>query len=213
MVVHKHWFIGLKFLLLPFLSFIAAWGIFSYWTLTVADRPRLAMVLLASWAIGSLVWLIRNFLDYYLDAWIITDHGVIDLEWLGWFHRQSARILYSDIQGVSYEVHGIAGTVLRFGRVSIEKISTGSAISLSQVPRPKAVESAILRNMEAYVHTKNLKNAAHVQEILSDIVAGAVSEREFAGKKDASPKAEEKQSGNRPTKKSFSSTRIGGARP
>lgn len=211
MVVHKHWFVGLKFLALPTISFTFAWGLFSYWTLARPDGSRLAFILLAAWAVGSLVWWMRNFLDYYLDAWIVTDHGVIDLEWLGWFHRQSARILYSDIQGVSYEIHGIAGTLLRYGSVSIEKISTGSAVSLAHVPRPKAVESAVLKNMEAYMHTKNLKNAAHVQELLSEFVAGAVSERNM---KDEAPAQNaqpiEQSRSNRPTKKSFSTSRLAG---
>jgi hypothetical protein len=104
------------------------------------------------------VWWARNFFDYYMDAWIITNHGVIDLEWHGWFHRQSARILFSDVQGVSYEIKGVTGTLMRFGTVSIEKISTGAAVSLSHVPRPRTVETLILRNMETYLHTKNLKD-------------------------------------------------------
>jgi hypothetical protein len=209
MIVHKHWFIGIKFLILPAASFSFAWGIFSYWTLKVPDGSRLAFILLGAWAVGSLVWLIRNFLDYYLDAWIVTDHGIVDLEWLGWFHRQSARILYSDVQGVSYEVHGVLGTVLRYGTVSIEKISTGAAVSLNNVPRPKRVESAILKNMEAYMHTKNLKNASHVQELLSEMVAGTIGERGM--KKEEEPEVQP-QTQRRPTRNSFSSTRIRGSR-
>jgi hypothetical protein len=164
-VVHKHWFIGLRFLFWPTCAFLLCW-IFLY---VVPFRPVFYAVALLS--VVSLVWWLRNFFDYYLDAWIVTDQGVIDLEWHGWFHRQSTRILYSDIQGVSYEIQGLCGTLLRYGTVSIEKISTGSVISMTHVPHPRNVEGLILRNMEAYLHTKNLRNVRHVQELFADFVA------------------------------------------
>jgi hypothetical protein len=88
-------------------------------------------------------------------------------------------VLFSDIQGVSYEIHGVWGTLLRFGTVSVEKISTGSTISLEHVHRPRRVESAILKNMETYVHKKNLKNSKHVQEMLAEMVAARVQAQEL----------------------------------
>lgn len=167
-VIHKHWLVGMKFLLWPSVSFLLSW-----YTLYLAPiRPVFYLVSL--WSIGSLVWWLRNFLDYYLDAWIVTTHGIIDLAWHGWFHRQSTRVLYSDVHGVSTEVCGITATLLRYGTVSVEKISTGSTISLSHVPRPRQVEAHLLREMETYVHGKNLKDAKHVQELLSNFIAEKV---------------------------------------
>ena len=128
--------------------------------------------------------MVRSFFDYYLDAWLITDHGIIDIEWFGWFHRESARVLYSDIQGVSYEIHGVAGTLLRYGTVAVEKISNGEEIELEYVSQPKKVESLILHRMETYLHTKNLKDAKHVQEILSAIVAEHLQREELSGEDD-----------------------------
>lgn len=209
MIVHKHWLIGLRFLVWPTVSFLLAD------TLLILRHSQPAIFLGGLWAVLSLVWWLRNFFDYYLDAWIITDHGVIDLEWLGWFHRQSSRILYSDIQGVSTEIHGITGTLLRFGTISIEKISTGTAVSLPHVPSPRRVESAILQNMEGYLHSKNLKNAKHIEELLSQFVAEHINEddvQKARGNASSSAPAvskSDRQAPKRPTKKSFSSTRIG----
>jgi hypothetical protein len=132
----------------------------------------------------SLVWWLRNFFDYYLDAWIVTDMGIIDVEWHGWFHRQSSRILYSDIQGVSYEIQGVLNTLLRYGTIGVEKISTGSVISLDNVPNPRKVEGLILKNMEGYLHTKNLKDSTHVQEILAGIVAREMQLQDFDEEED-----------------------------
>ena len=202
-IVHKHWAVGLRFLLFPSVSFLFAWFVLAF------RHSTAAAAIIGLWGIVSLVWWFRNFLDYYLDAWVVTDHGIIDLEWLGWFHRQSSRILYSDIQGVSTETHGITGTLLGYGTVSIEKISTGAAISISHVPKPRSVESLILHQMETYLHSKNLKNAKHVEELLSTFVAGHVQEEKLTrGKKPAMISSDSTTTTSRPTKNTFKSSRV-----
>lgn len=165
-VVHKHWLIGLKALFWPTLFLALCGGI--VW-LNPASRGL--VIFMSFWAVVVAVWWLRNFFDYFLDAWLITDQGFIDVAWHGWFHRQSTRTLYSDLQGVSYEIKGVLGTLLRFGTVSTEKISTGASISLEYVKHPKSVETLILKNMEAYLHSKNMKDASQIQELLSSLVA------------------------------------------
>ncbi len=178
LIVHKHWLYGAQYLFWPITAFLAVWGFFAF-----APFPIIFyMAALASVAI--VVWALRNFYDYYLDAWIITDQGIIDIEWHGSFHRQSTRVLYSDIQGVSYEIQGVLGTVMRFGTVSVEKISTGSVLSLENVKSPRSIEAVIMKNMEAYLHGKNLSDAKHVQELLSQIVAREVSLEQFGDEED-----------------------------
>lgn len=173
-VVHKHWLLGLRSLFRPTVAFAFVWGLSAY------AQTRSMITISAALSIAIVLWWLRSFFDYYLDAWLITDHGIIDIEWFGWFHRESARVLYSDIQGVSYEIHGVAGTLLRYGTVAVEKISNGEEIELEYVSQPKRVESLILHRMEAYLHTKNLKDAKHVQEILSEIVAEHLQREELS---------------------------------
>lgn len=172
-VVHKHWFLGLKALLWPTVLFVAGAALLGL----IPSRPLFLATALAGVIVG--VWWLRNFFDYYLDAWLITDHGIIDIAWHGWFHRESTRVLYSDLQGVSYEVKGVLGTLLNFGTVSVEKISTGSAVSLEYVKGPRSVEATILRCMENYLHAKNLKDGKQVQELLSQLLARQMQLQEF----------------------------------
>ena len=173
LVVHKHWVLGIQHLLWPLFGFTA--GVLFLYMFPF----KVIYYLSALWAIAAMVWLLRNFYDYYLDAWIITDQGIIDVEWHGWFHRQSSRVLYSDIQGLSYEIEGIVGTVMRYGTISVEKISNGMVISLDSVKNPKVVEGLVLKKMEEYLHTKNLSDAKHVQNLLSQIVANEIQLNQF----------------------------------
>lgn len=171
LVVHKHWLIGTKALWFPSVVFALVWSVL-YFTHTVYTIYGISLA-----ALGVAIWWIRNFLDFYLDAWVVTNKGVIDLEWHGWFHRSSSRVLYSDIQGLSYEVKGIIGTVLGYGEISLEKISTGDSISMEYVYKPRRVEATILEAMENYMHKKNLKDANTVQAILADFVASTMQKK------------------------------------
>ena len=164
-IVHKHWLLGVKTLFWPVLVFCVLVVVLA----AAFSEPVLYVIgILAS---VTVVWGVRNFLDYYLDAWMIMDTGIVDVAWHGWFHRQSSRVLFSDVQGVSYEIQGLWGTLLRYGTISVEKISTGNAISLDSVPNPRAVERLILHSMEEYLHKKNLKDASAVQELLATVIA------------------------------------------
>lgn len=164
-VVHKHWLLGVRALFWPM-----CWILFV--ALLVIGFPTRQMAIVgAVFAVLLFVWWLRNFFDYFLDAWIITSEGIIDVAWHGWFHRQSSRILYSDIQGVSYEIKGIVGTLLQVGVISVEKISTGESVSLESVKRPKKIESLLLSHQEKYLHKKNLKDSKQVQELLATLVA------------------------------------------
>jgi hypothetical protein len=159
------------------------------WAFLVIAPVRMVFIIVSVWTIFMLAWWINKFMEYYLDVWIITDHGIIDLKWQGWFHRQSTRILYSDIQGVSCETKGISETLMGCGTISMEKISTGAAVSLPHVRNPRTIEKLILHQMEAYLHKKNLKNAKHVQDLLAEFVAEKINFESLPSKgKDSSQK-------------------------
>ncbi len=171
LVVHKHWLMGLRSLFWPTLIFLTVWSILLF----SPNKYMLYGVSLTACFI--LIWWIRNFMDYFLDAWLITNKGIVDLEWHGWFHRSSARVLYSDLQGVSYEINGILGTIFRYGHMDVEKVSTGTTIGMDYVSQPRYVEAAILECMEKYMHKKNLKDAKTVQGILAEFVAGSLQKQ------------------------------------
>jgi hypothetical protein len=175
-IVHKHWLSGIKHLALPILALFTLISILS----VVPERVVATTVLIL--LIVTVLWLLRNFFDYYLDAWIITNTGIIDVEWHGWFHRESTRVLYSDIQGVSYEIKGLWPTLLRTGTVTVEKVSTGSAISMPYVKKPRRVEGLILKKMEEYLHQNNLRDAGTIQNLLVDVIAKEVQKQQFPTK-------------------------------
>lgn len=172
-VVHKHWLVGAKELFWP-----TCWLVFGA-VAAIGFPTRPMLVVAGVFGIAVAVWWLRNFFDYYLDAWIVTDEGIIDIAWHGWFHRESSRILYSDIQGVSYEIKGIVGTLLQVGTIAVEKISTGDTVSLEWVKRPKKVETLLLSRQETYLHKKNLRDGKEVGKMLASLLANQVNMKEL----------------------------------
>ena len=53
-------------------------------------------------------------------------------------------------------------------------------MSLDYVYQPKRVEGMVLRNMEGYLHSKNLKDAKQVQELLATLVAERLQLQELS---------------------------------
>lgn len=177
-VVHKHWLLGVRALFWPTLFIVSTLVVLFY------NHARGMITVMGLLDLVFVIWWLRNFFDYYLDAWLITDQGIVDIAWHGWFHRQSSRVLYSDLQGVSYEIEGVWGTLLQFGTISVEKISTGAAISLENVRQPKQVEVLILQSMEAYLHSKNMKDATQIQKLLSSLIADQIHLHELKGEEE-----------------------------
>jgi hypothetical protein len=172
-VIHKHWLMFLIALLPPGVVLLLI-GAILFWA---PFRPLIILGTVASFSV--VLWLLRCFLSEFLDAWIVTDQSVIAVIWEGFLHRRSTRIILSDIQGVTYEVEGVLGTIFRYGTLAIEKISTGTAVSLPHVAKPRTAVAVILRQQEAYLHEKNLKHSRMVQELLAEIVAENVQLRDI----------------------------------
>ncbi|EKD63565.1 MAG: hypothetical protein ACD_51C00253G0001, partial [uncultured bacterium] len=72
--------------------------------------------------IGILVFL-YEILNWYMDAWMVTNQGVIDLQWNSFFDKSATKIEYEMIEGVTYQIKGFWGTILNFGDIVIERSS------------------------------------------------------------------------------------------
>ena len=177
LIVHKHWLVGMRFLFWPSVALLL--GIFLLWFFRFQANSEVLFLIVSVVCVAVMVWWLRNFFDYYLDAWVITDQGIVDVEWHGWFHRETTRVLYSDVQGVSTEVKGVWATLFRYGTIAVEKISSGEEVVMEFVPRPRIVEREIFQNMEDYLHGKNLKDAKHVQELLSKVLVREMQMRDL----------------------------------
>lgn len=82
--------------------------------------------------------------DFYLDAWVVTDERLIFVEVQGLFSRTVNSVDYRNIQDISISIHGIIPTFLNFGDITIQSAGTHGRFEFRQVPNPNAVKERIL---------------------------------------------------------------------
>ncbi len=150
-VLHRHWFVFVKHVVLLLLlsgaplvvayiwSRITAWqfatGSFSY-----------ALVVMAGVLFYLFLWILiyGYWLDYYLDIFIITNKRIVDIEQSGLFGRTVAEERLFRIQDVTSDAQGIAATMLRYGNVYIQTAGKTERFIFEQVPYPERVARKIL---------------------------------------------------------------------
>lgn len=165
LVVHKHWFVyladGFFLIFLVFAPFLAnRFFDLPSFIISSGDRFFLFIFFSSLWLLA--VWLIFFFIwtYLYLDAWIITDKRVIDIEQIGLFARDISSFRLEKIQDITVEVHGILATTLGYGTIHIQTAGEVRELSLNFVPRPEAVKATIdqlmSRAMEQYINTATI---------------------------------------------------------
>jgi len=111
-----------------------------------------------------------EFGDWYLDAWIITNFGVIDVEVTGFFKRASKRVDYHMIEGIAYEIDGFFHTMFNFGDITIDKIGSKIVMTLKEASNPKNIERIILEHQKKQMATKSFQDHETLKTLLADML-------------------------------------------
>ena len=128
-------------------------AVFVYFTIKsdgeiLVGTVSLPLLILGISAYYLFVWLFFffSFVDYYLDAWIITSRRIIYIDQRGFFSRVIAEHKIFRIQDVVSEIHGFIPTVLKFGDVIVQTAgATEERFRFSQVPNPDYIRDIIIK--------------------------------------------------------------------
>ncbi len=165
-VVHKHWTEITK----PMLE-VVFFGILLPWALYLIGFSTSAFFWVALiWSLLALSRFLYVLIDWYSDAWLITNMNIIIIEWNGIFNNLSARVGFEDIEGASYEIKGFWSTILRYGNMTLRVIS-GSHFDLKNVAKPKKAELALARFQDKYLNDRNMQDSTSLKGLLSDMVS------------------------------------------
>lgn len=111
---------------------------------------------------------------YYYDCWLVTNKGVIDIEWISFFNRKIIRIEFEHFEGITTEVKGFLNTLFLKGDVILIRIvDDENQVAIYDAYRPKKIETEVLRAKELY-HNKQRTNQGErhgkVVELLSELL-------------------------------------------
>lgn len=127
-------------------------------------------------AVLGVVRILLTIQDWFYDCWLITNMGVIGVEWTGYFERNSDRVEYQSIEGVSYRIKGVMPTIFNYGTITLAKLGGPTTVKLKQAYNPKRIENNIVKYQEKFLTKKNFTDQEVLKQLLSELVATHVKE-------------------------------------
>lgn len=168
-VAHKHvWVILPSILRCLFFGVMIPLSIFLLF-------PQTSMYMFV-WIWGGLLALSYVLYDWYLDAWLMTTHGFLCVEWKSFFNQTSTRVEYHMIEGVAFEIKGFWPTVLNFGVVTLEKVGSGTLVQLEDINDPKGVEQQLLECQKKFLTQKSVREHGALKDLLTEMIIDHVRE-------------------------------------
>ena len=151
--LRRHWFIFFMRLLMIIVAIIGLVAIYVFFTLFSTNLPETNYynLLLFGESLGTL--LIWNFffilwLDFYLDAWIVTDERIINISQKGFFNRDISELKLTKIQDVTSEIVGVIPTLLNYGNIYVQTAGEKERFVFFQIPDPNGVKNRIIQLQE-----------------------------------------------------------------
>jgi hypothetical protein len=136
----------------------------------------------ALWALGGVFAFLYHVYDWYYDAWILTDHGVVDVQRDGFFDFTSTRIDYHMIEGISYTIKGVLQTIFSYGDITIDKLGTNTRVILHKAKSPKHLERKVMKFQEKYVSDRSIRDHDALKGMLSEMIAYHVQSSKIKSK-------------------------------
>lgn len=155
----KHWFLFLTELLpyailaiIPFALpklLVLAPPVAEYAALfdysSVVGRATLGVWLLVTW---TSAW--GAFTRYFLNAWVLTNHRIVNIKQRRYFSREVSSLFLSRVQDVTTDVSGVIPSLLGIGTIKVQTAAEDVEFVMHGIPRPEQMRDVILR----YVSTK-----------------------------------------------------------
>lgn len=102
------------------------------------------VLLISAYYLGSLLFIIGLFVDYYLDITIVTNDRILDIDQKGLFGRVVSELDLSRIQDVNSEIKGIFPTIFNFGLVEVQTAGDEANFEFHDTPHPHAIRRRII---------------------------------------------------------------------
>lgn len=155
----KHWFLFLAELLPFALLIVLPFALPKMLTLASPLTPYasffsyetpLARAALGVWLLLSWTGAWGAFTRYFLNAWVLTNHRIVNIKQRGFWSRQVSSLFLTRVQDVTTEVEGILPSLLGIGDIKVQTAAEDVEFVMRGIPRPEEMRDIILR----YVSTK-----------------------------------------------------------
>lgn len=107
-------------------------------------------VLLASiYYLALYLFFYSQFIEFYLDMWIVTNDRIVDVEQNGLFSRTISELDLYRVQDVTVDTNGIFPSLFRYGHVRVKTASQNLGIIFHNVKEPNQIREALIQLSDA----------------------------------------------------------------
>ncbi|GMU25143.1 MAG: hypothetical protein AMXMBFR16_00480 [Candidatus Uhrbacteria bacterium] len=148
--LRRHWFVLIPILI----AFAVALSLpFAVYALLHIQYPlffqvpeRFTLYVLGSSMFFLYAWLFlfQNYIDWFLDIWIVTNHRIINIEQHGLFGRTMSELMLYNVQDVTSEVKGIIHTLFDYGVIHIQTAAETTRFVFEDIPHPNHVAKRVI---------------------------------------------------------------------
>jgi hypothetical protein len=170
LLLHRHWIVGLKIILLHLLLTLLPIGAYVGLKLgtQVFDDPTtliyaIIILLITTYALFWGLFFFISWLNYYLDTWIVTNERIINIEQIRLFYRVVSEQKLYRVQDVTWEMKGAVAGIFRYGNVEIQTAGKDERFVFAQVPKPEQVAHTIMTMLESIEKQIGLDKMAKVE--------------------------------------------------
>ena len=153
--LRRHWIVPLRNIAISLLLAAIPLGFYyvflSGTTFLDSDVWRALYVLgTSSFYLFVILFTFTNFIDYYLDVWIVTNQRIINIEQKGLFGREVSEKDLGRMQDITANVKGIWATILKYGDLHIQTAGEQQRFVFKQVPHAEDLTREISNIVSNY---------------------------------------------------------------
>jgi hypothetical protein len=117
--------------------------LFTFLRLPVAVPTSYIVIGTLFWYLATSGYIIINFLHWYFNIYIVTNHRVVDIDFVQLLYKRFSEARLNKIQDVSYQTSGVFASVFNFGDVYVQTAGEAPNFDFVSVPNPDAVVTII----------------------------------------------------------------------
>lgn len=155
---------------------LSIWGviIFGLWTYL----PPEFFYIWVFFAVVGVYKITVSYLNWYINAIIMTNVGLIFVEWPSLFQKQSNRIDFFDLDQVGVLRLGFKSFFGNYGTLQFYQAG-GNLFEMKNINRPHRVARIIEKQKEKLINNKNFTEESSLKNLISQLVLTHVKKNNF----------------------------------
>ncbi|NQV12713.1 MAG: PH domain-containing protein [Parcubacteria group bacterium] len=137
-VVRKH---GASFLWPAFKTFLIL--IVPFFFVSWLFSNLVGLLIFLAWLGIGIGYGLHQWVEWYLDLFILTDQRIIRIDQKGLFNRKVMEYSYDSIENVTYEISGLLAMAFGYGDVKVQTSDSKDGIVIDKIPDPKEAQEMV----------------------------------------------------------------------